>query len=156
MGNRLAVVLVTFALIAAAPRMSPDFKLPTRTATVSLSDLRGKVVYVDFWASWCAPCRESFPWMSSMADRYGSKGLVVVAVNLDKSRELADAFLEKYPAPFTVAFDPAGKTAEAFHVEAMPMSFIVDRGGTIVYSHEGFQPSSAPKVEDKILEALGK
>ena len=144
-------------LLALTLLFAPEFTLPTRTQhEVTLSELRGKVVYVDFWASWCAPCRESFPWMSRMAVRYGSRGLVIVAVNLDKKRESADAFLDKYAAPFTVAFDPAGKTAEAFHVQAMPSSFLIDRSGKVIYSHEGFEPSKSGKIEQKIQEALSQ
>ncbi len=135
---------------------APDFTLPTRSGTISLRSLRGKVVYVDFWASWCGPCRESFPWMATMHDKYSTKGLVIVAVNLDKSRDLANQFLETYSAPFHVAFDPAGDIAEAFHVEAMPSSFLVNRTGQIVYTHQGFQDAKAPALEDQIKEALSK
>jgi cytochrome c biogenesis protein CcmG, thiol:disulfide interchange protein DsbE len=136
--------------------VAPDFTLPTSSGTVSLRDFSGKVVLVDFWASWCVPCRQSFPWMSSMLDRYSAQGLVIVAINLDKKREAADAFLEKFSTPFVVAFDPAGKTAEAFHVEAMPSSFIVSRTGRIVDSHVGFEQAKAATVEDQIKEALSK
>jgi cytochrome c biogenesis protein CcmG, thiol:disulfide interchange protein DsbE len=136
--------------------VAPEFTLPTSSGTVSLGDFRGKVVLVDFWASWCVPCRQSFPWMSSMLDRYSAQGLVIVAINLDKKREAADAFLQEFSTPFVVAFDPAGKTAEAFHVEAMPSSFIVSRTGRIVDSHAGFEQAKARAVEDNIKEALSK
>jgi cytochrome c biogenesis protein CcmG, thiol:disulfide interchange protein DsbE len=136
--------------------VAPDFTLPVRSGTVSLGDLRGKVVLVDFWASWCMPCRQSFPWMSSMLNRYSAQGLVIVAINLDKNHDAADTFLERFPARFVVAFDPAAKTAEAFHVEAMPSSFIVSRMGRIVYSHAGFEQAKAQTVEDRIKEELSK
>jgi peroxiredoxin len=155
----LLVIVISPAAFAARskPRATaPDFTLPVEKDDVSLRDLRGKVVLVDFWASWCLPCRESFPWMSSMLEKYGDKGLVIVAINLDKKRESANAFLEKYPAPFTVAFDPSGKTAEAFRVGAMPTSFIVNRTGEIVYEHAGFRPAEAQKVEQEIKEALSR
>jgi cytochrome c biogenesis protein CcmG/thiol:disulfide interchange protein DsbE len=138
------------------PAAAPDFTLPASSGSVSLRDFRGKVVFVDFWASWCMPCRQSFPWMGIMLDRYSEQGLVIVAINLDKEREAADTFLERYPAPFLVAFDPAGKTAEAFHVEVMPSSFIVSRTGRIVYSHAGFEHAKARAVEDQIKEELSK
>jgi thiol-disulfide isomerase/thioredoxin len=139
--------------------LAPDFTLPTSSTSsgiVSLHDFRGKVVYVDFWASWCVPCRQSFPWMSSLSDRYAAQGLVVVSVNLDKKRDAVDEFLQRFPATFAVALDPAGKTAEAFHVAAMPSSFIVSRTGRIVYSHAGFQPAKAQIIEDQIKEALSQ
>ena len=162
---RLALILAFLVVIAAVPaafashreaQPAPDFALPTTNGTVSLQQLQGKVVYVDFWASWCIPCRQSFPWMATMSDKYGAQGLQVVAINLDKSRDLADAFLDKYPASFTVAFDPYGKTAERFHVQAMPSSFLIDRTGKIVLVHEGFDARNADTVESKIKEALAR
>src|SRR5215471_6297032 len=129
---------------------APGFELPTPNGTVSLDSLRGKVVLVDFWASWCGPCRQSFPWMSKLYETYSQKGLVIVAVNLDKKREPANDFLAEFSPPFIVAFDPAGKTAEAFHVPAMPTSFIVNRDGTIVYSHAGFNSKKTGEMENLI------
>ncbi|MGZ4809746.1 MAG: TlpA family protein disulfide reductase [Thermoanaerobaculia bacterium] len=147
---------ISFAARAHEDRIAPDFTLPTDKSTLSLSELRGKVVYVDFWASWCGPCRQSFPWMSSMSEKYAADGLVVVAINLDKDHDAATLFVEKYPVPFPVLFDPAGKTAEEFRVQAMPSSFIVSRAGRIVYAHEGFEQSKAQSLEDRIKEALSK
>jgi cytochrome c biogenesis protein CcmG, thiol:disulfide interchange protein DsbE len=161
MNPRMEVFLFSSLFIAstafgASIRPAPDFTLSTSSGTVSLYDLRGKVVYVDFWASWCGPCRQSFPWMTTMFERYGSKDLVIVAVNLDKTREAANAFLAMYPAPFTIAFDPDGRIAEGFGVSAMPSSFIINRTGAIVYAHEGFQESKVNAIEARIKEALGK
>lgn len=91
-----------------------------------------------------------------MKERYAAQGLEIIAVNLDKKRDAADAFLGLFSVTFTVAFDPAGKTAEAFHVEGMPSSFIVSRTGTILYSHIGFQQANAQNVEAEIKEALSR
>ncbi|HEX9163791.1 MAG TPA: TlpA disulfide reductase family protein [Thermoanaerobaculia bacterium] len=145
---------LTLTLSASATGPAPDFTLPARSGTVSLHDLRGKVVYVDFWASWCGPCRQSFPWMSSMSEKYAKDGLVIVAVNLDKDVDAAGSFIQEYTPPFTIAFDPAGKTAEAFGVEAMPSSFIVSRTGKIMYAHQGFEQSKSKALEEKIKDAL--
>jgi cytochrome c biogenesis protein CcmG/thiol:disulfide interchange protein DsbE len=136
-----------------APVPAPRFDLPTRTGSVSSESLRGKVVYVDFWASWCEPCRKSFPWLASLQTRYAPKGLAVIAVNLDKKRDAADAFLAKYPAPFTVAFDPAGKTAGAFKVAAMPSSYLIGPDGNILFTHAGFDPKETAMIEARIQEA---
>lgn len=133
-----------------------DFNLPARSGTVSLDSLHGKVVLVDFWASWCAPCRQSFPWMADLYSRYSSKGLVIVAINLDKKRELADVFLEDFDAPFIIAFDPSGKTAETFNVQAMPSSYLVSPTGTVLYSHPGFDPKKTGEMENLIKEACSK
>jgi cytochrome c biogenesis protein CcmG, thiol:disulfide interchange protein DsbE len=128
----------------------PSFSLPTRDGTVESDSLRGRVVLVDFWASWCVPCKESFPWLHEMHDRYAAKGLRIVAVNLDKQRNKSDAFLEANPVPFTIAYDPFGKTAEAFRVKAMPTSFLVDRAGKLVYTHAGFDRKDAAGFEERI------
>ncbi len=150
----LLFVLLAFPLIAdakepstAGPAPAPSFNLPSRDGTVSLDSLRGQMVLVDFWASWCGPCRQSFPWLSALHERYGAKGLSIVAINLDKDRSAADAFLGKYPARFTVAFDPAGKTAKAFRVWGMPTSYLINRGGEIVYSRAGFDPKHTGTLE---------
>lgn len=133
---------------------APRFTLPTRDGSVCLDSLQGKVVYVDFWASWCGPCRQSFPWMKSMYDRYGSKGLVIVAINLDKDRGAAEGFLQKFPAPFTIAFDPSGKTAKEYKVWGMPTSYVVGKTGAIVSTHAGFDPKRATAVESEIAALL--
>ncbi len=135
---------------------APAFNLPTADGTVSLDSLRGRVVYVDFWASWCVPCKQSFPWMKTLNDRYAAKGLVIVAINLDKDRDAAESFLLKYPAPFRVAFDPSGKTAKAFKVWGMPTSYIVSATGTILSTHPGFDPKRASAIESEIAAALPK
>lgn len=131
---------------------APGFSLPAQAGTASLDSLRGRVVLVDFWASWCAPCRRSFPWMSALYDRYSAKGLSIVAINLDKDRAAADEFLAKYHVPFLVAFDPSGKTAEAFKVTAMPSSYLISPSGTLLFSHVGFDPKKTAKIETLIQE----
>ena len=156
--KRLLTTTILFVALTASARTpnrpAPDFTLPARSGTVSLHDLRGKVVYVDFWASWCAPCRQSFPWMRSMDEKYKKDGLVIVAVNLDKDVNAAEGFIQQFTPPFTIAFDPAGKTADAYNVQVMPSSFIVDRTGAVVYAHEGFEESKSQAIEEKIKEAL--
>jgi cytochrome c biogenesis protein CcmG/thiol:disulfide interchange protein DsbE len=132
---------------------APTFNLPGRSGTVSLDSLRGRVVYVDFWASWCEPCRRSFPWLNTLRERYADRGLTIVAINLDKDRRAADVFLEKFPAGFTVAYDPAGKTAEAYRVSAMPSSFLIGPTGTLLSSHAGFDPRKTGAIESLIQEA---
>ena len=137
----------------AGDRFAPAFSLPGRTGTVSLDSLKGRLVYVDFWASWCEPCRRSFPWLNTLRERYADRGLTIVAINLDKDRRAADAFLEKFPASFLVAYDPTGKTAEAYRVSAMPSSFLIGPTGTLLSSHAGFDPRKTGAIEALIQEA---
>ncbi len=151
----LSAPTLTRALAADAPPIAaPTFTLPVRDGSISLESLRGKVVYVDFWASWCGPCKKSFPWMSELQTKNAEKGLVVVAINLDKKRELADAFVEQTKPSFVVAYDPAGKMAEAYKVKVMPSSFIIAPDGTLAYTHEGFDPKSQASIEEAVAKAL--
>lgn len=133
---------------------APDFALDTASGRVSLSQLSGRVVLLDFWASWCGPCRLSFPWMNRVHERWQSKGLSVVAVNLDKRREDALRFLKEVPAGFTVAFDAQGQAAQAYAVKTMPSSMIIDRRGQLILRHAGFRPSDTGALEARLAAAL--
>jgi len=140
----------------ATGRKAPHFALPTAHGTVDSDSLRGRIVYVDFWASWCDPCRRSFPWMADLHQRLGRHGLTIVAINLDKDRKAAEKFLAEHPAPFTVAFDPEGKTAEAFQVPAMPTSFVLGRSGEILHAQAGFDPARTVALDALLKEACSR
>lgn len=128
---------------------------PAGTAgQLDLAAYRGKVVYLDFWASWCGPCRQSFPWMNRMHHQYGKDGLVVLAVNMDQVRGDADGFLKKFPADFAIHFDPAGQLAQSFKVRGMPTSVLLDRDGKTLLVHEGFRSKDPPELEASIRKAL--
>jgi thiol-disulfide isomerase/thioredoxin len=154
----LAIALGPPPANAGAPggATAPPFTLPTTSGSVSLDSIPGKVVLVDFWASWCVPCKSSFPWMNEMHERYKAKGLTIVAINVDKSRKSAEEFLGKHPAPFVVAFDPSGKTAKAYHVWGMPTSYLIGPGRSILFSRSGFDPKHAKDVEAMIAEACSR
>ena len=134
----------------------PDFSLPTRSGDVSQSSFNNKVMYIDFWASWCKPCKKSFPFLNDMQQRYKQQGLVVLAINLDKQQSQADAFLQHIPAHFTVAFDRQGITAQSFHVQGMPSSYLVDRDGNIRARHIGFREQDKAKLERAIVSLLNE
>jgi thiol-disulfide isomerase/thioredoxin len=143
-----------FAAISLAAMLvarSPGAEAAPPTA---LQPVSGKVIWVDFWASWCVPCRRSFPWMNTMHEKYGSQGLQIIAVNLDKDRVLADGFLAEVPAQFSLRFDPAGNLAKEFAVQAMPSSYLLDADGKVLASHYGFKTADAPDYERAIQEAL--
>jgi len=106
---------------------------------LDLAALKGQVVYLDFWASWCVPCRESFPWMNRMQAELGRDGLTVIAVNVDRDRADAEQFLHDHPAQFRIVYDPQGLLPENFGVRGMPTSFLIDRGGRVESRHEGFR-----------------
>lgn len=127
----MSAVLLVFASIAG---------MRAEAASLDLSAYRGKVVYLDFWASWCTPCRQSFPWMNAIQDEYRGRGLVVIAVNLDHAHHLATDFLSQNPADFKIVYDPDGNLASRYHVAAMPTSVLIGRDGKIRYVHAGFYP----------------
>ena len=117
---------------------------------------RGRVIYLDFWASWCTPCRQSFPWMQSMKDTYERQGLTVIAVNLDRRREDAEKFLARFHPSFDVRFDPDGQTAERFRIQGMPTSVIIDRHGVKRYTHIGFLPADLGAYEGELRKILAE
>ena len=114
------------------------------------------LVLVDFWASWCGPCRRSFPWMNEMQQKYGGKGFVVVGVNVDKKRADADKFLAQNPANFTIVFDETGATPSAYAVKGMPSSYLIDGNGNVAYVERGFLDEHKAELEQRIAALVGK
>jgi cytochrome c biogenesis protein CcmG, thiol:disulfide interchange protein DsbE len=162
---RIAIFLICAAPIGVAASLAsaadvgapaPALSLPTANGeTVNIDQLKGKVVYVDFWASWCGPCRKSFPWMTEMQKKYGPAGFTVVAVNVDKKRPDAERFLQSTPAAFTVVYDPAGTTPTAWNVKAMPTSYVIDAKGSVAMVESGFKDENVPELESRIKLLIG-
>jgi thiol-disulfide isomerase/thioredoxin len=128
--------------------------LPSRSATLDLASYRGKVVLLDFWASWCEPCRHSFPWLSAMQEKYGPDGLVVIGVNVDRERAEADRFLASTPARFSLVYDPEGGLAAQYNLMGMPSSFLFDAEGRLVATHVGFRQNLREQREAELRAAL--
>jgi cytochrome c biogenesis protein CcmG/thiol:disulfide interchange protein DsbE len=163
---RCALVLFSTAalvLCAAVPSITSEITasrtvvVPLPVATdgrLDVSSFAGKVVYLDFWASWCEPCRKSFPWMNAMFDRYSGDGLVILAVNVDSDRERALAFLDDARPDFPIAWDEGKRVASAYDLEGMPSTFVFDREGTLRISHVGFRDRDRDTLEESIRELL--
>ena len=147
----LTALLLSLSLFADSGRAAPAAATPDWPL---LKSYAGKVVLVDFWASWCAPCLRSFPWMNDLQRHYGGEGLVIVAVNLDQERALADAFLSKLPPNFRIEYDAAGTVARQFGVQVMPSSFLVDRKGRVRAAHAGFRDAQRAEREQQIVQLL--
>jgi cytochrome c biogenesis protein CcmG, thiol:disulfide interchange protein DsbE len=126
------------------------------SSPLDLNSLHGRVVYLDFWASWCTPCRQSFPWMQAMKDAYERQGLSVVAINLDQERDDAERFLQKFHPSFDVRFDPRGTLAEQFKVSGMPSSVVIDRHGIVRFTHIGFRPADGDTYENQLRELIAE
>jgi thiol-disulfide isomerase/thioredoxin len=134
---------------------SYSFELETTAGKLSSKSLRGQVVLVDFWASWCIPCRASFPWMDEIQKRYKDQGLVILAINLDTDQKLAQQFLEKRSLDLIIGFDPTAKIAEQFGLIAMPSSYLFDRNGQLISQHIGFKKAKRESYENSIKRTLG-
>ncbi len=156
----LAMAFVLAAIpVAAEPagKAAPAFALPARDgSTLDSATLRGKVVLVDFWASWCAPCRQSFPALDDLYRRLGPEGFEVVGVNLDEERADADRFLRERPVSFTIVFDPEATTPDGYGLKTMPGSFLIGRDGTIRGSHSGFRKGDDERLEAEVRELLAE
>jgi len=150
----LATLLGLSAWAVEVGETAPEFDLSGRLAAVKLSDYKGKTVYLDFWASWCGPCKQSFPWMNEMQARYGAKGLRVVGVNVDQKTDAANAFLRSHPANFELLFDPTGKTPKSYAIKAMPTSVLIGPDGTVLHVHSGFKDDERAMLEQQIKQAL--
>ena len=143
-------IILTLLLLVVAPLRAEVFDI----RELNLEDLHGRAVYLDFWASWCKPCRKSFPWLNQIQSRYKDKGFTVLAINLDKDKALADKFLAQIPANFTIAYDPEGKSAESFQVQGMPSSYLIDRTGHMRARHIGFREDDKAELEQAVVKLL--
>ena len=128
----------------------------TAESQFDLTEFKGKVVVLDFWASWCVPCRRSFPWMNSIQEKYSDSGLVIIGVNMDSDASDAVNFLQEYPAEFKIINDPDGDLAREYEVIAMPSSYVFDRNGALVTRHLGFKVKRQDEYEAILLETLRK
>lgn len=157
--NGLWIGVLGMCLIAAGSTAAGDAAGQDAAAAKALLDLegyRGKVVLVDFWASWCKPCKESFPWLNALQGKFADQGLTVIGVNLDKKQKAVDDFLKQMPAAFKVVLDPNGVLARCYDLEAMPTSFLYDRQGRLVKRTLGFQSKEAAVMEGEILRLLAQ
>lgn len=151
----LLLSMTTASHAATVGQEAPGFTLPRAGGgTLSLQDFAGKVVYVDFWASWCGPCRESFPWMNDMLSRYADRGLQIVAVNVDAKSADAERFLAEVPAKFPVVFDAKGQTPAQYAIKGMPTSILVGRDGRVVMVHQSFRAGDRAELESRIAALL--
>ena len=145
-----SVFLVTFISLLISVNAAADRQ------ELDLSAYKGKVVMLDFWASWCVPCRKSFPWLNKMQNTLKHKGLVIIGINVDEHTQDAKDFLQRYPANFKIIFDPAGSHAAHFKIIGMPSSLIFDRQGKLVNQHIGFKESHIQQYESILNKVLAK
>lgn len=151
-------VAIPAALAVTTGEVAPSFSLSGPQGAITLDSIRarGEWTYLDFWASWCGPCKQSFPWMNEMHAKYGGKGLRIVAVSVDTRTADADRFLASNAANFTIAYDTSGDTPRRYAVKAMPTSLLIDPAGRVVLVHPGFKVEDRAALEDAIKNALSR
>lgn len=157
--------ITTYAHCVEIGKAAPSFELSGNvsgkgigsgtTAPVSLLQFQGKVIYLDFWASWCGPCKQSFPWLNEMQSKYGHQGFQVLAINLDVKLADAQDFLKSQTAKFVIAFDSQSVTPKAYGIKGMPSSFLIGKDGRVLSQHTGFRESDRSTLEVQIQMALG-
>lgn len=163
--RRIASIAFTLGTMAVAmPPITASISKPMPNVSVQtadgvdvrLADYKGKVVLIDFWASWCPPCKTSFPALDALYREYQARGLEVLAVNLDERRHDADAFLDAHPHRLTVLYDPKGVSPQAFGVKGMPSSFLIDRAGNIRFTHMGYSGNVDDSYRQEIAQLLSE
>lgn len=155
------LLLLTLAFFVAAPRAGlniddpfPDLRDFHLEGTVP--DYKGKVVLVDFWASWCGPCKGSFPVLDALHEKYGRKNVVIIGINLDKKKADMEDFLHKHPVHFAILRDPEYKLVSTIHISTMPSSFLLSPDGKVRAIHKGFRGEETDKEYQREIDALLK
>ncbi len=134
---------------------APDFTLESRSGeNIRLQDLRGEVVMLNFWASWCGPCRQEMPLMDELYGQYKDLGFTILAVNVDENRDEAHRFLDAVPVNYPILYDPESSVSELYEVQAMPTTVMIDRDGNARYVHYGYQPGYEDDYEQQIRELV--
>ncbi len=152
----LLILLLSSVLLAgitarAVSGVAPDFALQSRDGeTVSLAQLRGQVVMINFWATWCGPCREEMPHLEALHQRYAALGFTLLGINVEENSEDAEEWLEEMPVSFSILFDPENYVSELYDVVAMPSTVLVDRQGNLRFSHHGYQPGYENEYQTQI------
>src|SRR5687767_10486345 len=151
----LAGALAVSSLVSASASIAPPFTLPSRAGdTVSLEQLKGKVVMLNFWASWCGPCRTEMPLLEQMHKRYSSLGFTLVGVNVEANTQDAERWLKDTPVSFPVLFDRESKVSKLYDVNAMPSTVFIDRKGNIRYLHKAYKAGDESEYLNQIRALL--
>lgn len=155
---RAAIITGTFAvssLVGASASIAPSFALPSRSGDmISLSALKGQVVMINFWASWCGPCRQEMPLLDQMHKRYSSLGFTLLGVNVEADTKDAEKWLAATPVTFPVLFDKENKVSKLYDVNAMPSTVFIDRKGNVRYLHRGYKSGDEGEYLNQIRALL--
>ena len=153
-----ALVLIASSASALSPGDAPPaIDMPDQTGKkVDLVTLKGKAVLVDFWASWCGPCKEEMPVLEALHEKYAAQGLVIVGVNIDSNPKKMNKFLKGTPVSFRIVHDRKLVVATKYEPETMPTSYLIGRDGTVRHVHEGFRKQDAEELEERVKALLAE
>lgn len=156
---RAAVTAMAAALLIAVPASNaasgsgpaPQFTLDSRAgAKISLAQYKGQVVMLNFWASWCGPCRQEMPLLENIYKKYSKMGFTLIGVNVEPDSKAANAVLEKIPVSFPIVYDRDSKVSKLYDVSGMPSTVIIDRKGQVRMLHKGYKPGDENEYLDSI------
>jgi len=151
----IASTAIVSSLVGASSAIAPSFSLPSRSGdSVSLEQLKGQVVMLNFWASWCGPCRQEMPLLDQMHKRYSSLGFTLLGVNVEANTKDAERWLAETPVSFPVLFDKESKVSKLYDVNAMPSTVFIDRKGNVRYLHRGYKPGDESEYLNQIRALL--
>jgi len=152
----MALALMAGAAFAAdAGGPAPSFTLSALTGQqAALSQYKGQVVMVNFWATWCGPCQQEMPLLDQMYKKYKPAGFTLIGVNVDKEAPAVKDLMSRKPVSFPVLLDPANQVSKAYHVDEMPSSVLIDRKGEIRYIHRGYRPGDENEYQDRIRQLI--
>jgi peroxiredoxin len=151
----LAGLVFSLALQAASQQAAPDFTLKSRSGeNMKLSELRGQVVMINFWASWCGPCRQEMPLLEELYQRYQPMGFTLLGVNVEEDSAAAEKVLKEIQVSFPILYDRNNQVSESYDVSAMPSTFLVDRDGRVRHLHKGYKPGYENEYQQQIRELI--
>jgi thiol-disulfide isomerase/thioredoxin len=134
----------------------PCAAVDNKGATVNFDAYKGKVLLIDFWATWCPPCKKSMPFLNNLRNQHLKEGFEILAINVDENSEDAKNFLKENPVDYTMAYDPNGDCPQKFAVKAMPSSYLVDKAGKIRLVHLGFRDEDEAKIQNQVSDLLAE
>ena len=151
----VALVVPNLVLAAEVGKTAPDFTLKSLDGkNLKLSEMAGNVVLINFWASWCGPCREEMPLLNALHNKYEPLGFTVLGVNVEEDLKGAKGFLKNFPVDFPVLLDNTNKVSKQFKVVAMPTTVVVDRDGNMRYLHQGYKSGDEAKYRQMVKELV--
>ena len=161
--NRLSMLLLAYFCLSPVSaesvrpgQVAPDFKLPLlrENTPVALADFQGKLVYLDFWASWCPPCRISMPELESLHKEFPADRFTILAVNLDEDRNKALKFLERVPVGYPILIDTDGEVPARYQLPGMPTGYLLNASGVVLHVHKGYRPGDKELIRQLVIENL--